>query len=315
MKTKRLLLALSCLLLMLGMAYSQPADPPPFDLDQEMQRLLNTQRTIAAWDGSLNITIGMIVNPDIREGWGITDEQQRQIEEIHRGMQIRSEFRETPEYLAIAAELEIHRQAYREQIIDRETLDRARLVYYEDSWTAQQIFLDNALDNLLTTEQKRKIKEFEIMMIASPIMNFGVSPHMFEALDLTDAQKEQVEAIKREFKPEFERRLEKLARGVTDPAADRAFAAQFQVKVFDVLTDEQWWRLQNLVDNPPEYVNVFLRKVQENIERQWRESEGEREVWQPGPNSWRPGDSIPGFYRLQRNPGTFPRPVNQQQRE
>ena len=309
MKTKLLLLVLPCLLLLAGTGYAQPADPPPFNFDQEMQRLLNTQRTIAAWDGSLNITIGMIVNPEIREGWGITDEQHRQIEEIQRGSQIVMEFRETPEYLAIAEEFEIYRQAYLAQNIDREALDRAWIGYYEKSWTAQRTFSDNALNNLLTAEQKRKIKEFEIMMIASPMMNFGVSPHMFEALDLTDAQKEQVEAIKKELKPEFERRLELLARGTRDPAFDRAFATQFQVKMLDVLTDEQWVRIQNLVDNPPEYVNVFLRNVQENIERQRRESEGD--AWQPGPGSWQPGMAIPEEYRERRNlDRRFPRPVN-----
>jgi len=81
---------------------------------------------------------------------------------------------------------------------------------------------------------------------------------------------------------------------------------QFRIKMFDVLTDEQWLRIQDLVDHPPEYIKVFLKKVKANIEKNARDT-----GWQPGPGSWQPGDAIPEAYRQERNTrGNFPRPAN-----
>ncbi|MCL2004702.1 MAG: hypothetical protein FWG73_00930 [Planctomycetaceae bacterium] len=94
-----------------------------------------------------------------------------------------------------------------------------------------------------------------------------------------------------------------LVNGVYDQIRERALAMQFKVKMFDVLTDEQWERMQDLVDHPPEYINVFLKKVQENREKNARDAS-----WQPGVDSWRPGDAIPEGYRWERNTrGGFPR--------
>jgi Ni/Co efflux regulator RcnB len=67
-------------------------------------------------------------------------------------------------------------------------------------------------------------------------------------------------------------------------------------KMFDVLTDEQWARLQKLIDNPPEHAKAYAKKLKE----QMGESEKTGGAWQPGPNSWRPGDPIPEQYRQQR---------------
>jgi len=76
------------------------------------------------------------------------------------------------------------------------------------------------------------------------------------------------------------------------------------IKMFDVLTDEQYARVIDLIDNPPDYVVALLKR--------WREQSGESEeskeaeegeksgAWVPGPGSWRPGDPIPGAYRIER---------------
>jgi len=84
------------------------------------------------------------------------------------------------------------------------------------------------------------------------------------------------------------------------------------IRMFDVLTDEQYARVIDLIDNPPDYVVALLKR--------WREQSGESEeskeveegeksgVWIPGPNSWRPGDPIPGAYRIERETRSrFPR--------
>ena len=83
----------------------------------------------------------------------------------------------------------------------------------------------------------------------------------------------------------------------------KAFSAQSRTKMFDVLTDTQWKRLQELIDNPPNYAKVFLKKL-----KQKRGETEKSDVWVPGPKSWRPGDPIPEGYRQQRQErGRFPR--------
>jgi hypothetical protein len=84
----------------------------------------------------------------------------------------------------------------------------------------------------------------------------------------------------------------------------KAFATKFRIKMFDVLTDEQWARLQKLVDDPPEHAKTIRKKLKAESDEA-----DKKEAWTPGPNSWRPGDPVPEEYRQQRNErrGRFPR--------
>jgi hypothetical protein len=88
----------------------------------------------------------------------------------------------------------------------------------------------------------------------------------------------------------------------------RDFDDRYKVQVFDILTDEQMARFVRLVNNPPEFAKKFMDKRKKVLGEQ-EESGG----WQPGPNSWRPGDPIPEGYLQQREErqtrqrGLFPR--------
>ena len=203
----------------------------------------------------------------------------------------------------------------------------------------------NLFYDTLTPEQIKKAQEFHLAVMAETGF---VSPAMFEALDLSDAQKKQFDEIKRNIAPELNKHVgkqveweskfrEKLRNefrekqdGVSGQEArqkvlddlQKKLLAEFQperdkvqesgkalgdklkVEMFDVLTDEQWARLMELIDNPPDYVKEVLKKM--------REARAENEkagAWVPGPNSWRPGDPIPEGYRQQRQEGRFPRNV------
>ena len=303
MKARLLIVAILCLWFFLVTGFSQQSAPPKFDFVQELAKLGTKNRLRTAWNGSLNLAIGMIVNPEIREGWGITDEQCQQIEDIQRGLRIHQEYRETPEYLKIEEEWKVQLNDLLMRNADKETRERKRLEFEAKIIEGTHRFKDNALDNLLTIEQKRKIREWELVVMSEMSLP---TPNMFEALDITDTQKQQMEAIKKELEPEFERFLEQYANGIHNPPQGKALAMQLKVKMFDVLTDEQWDRLQELTDNPPEYAMVLLRKIRE------RQNESETtKSWQPGPDSWKPGDGIPEQYRQERNERRFPvRKVN-----
>ena len=77
---------------------------------------------------------------------------------------------------------------------------------------------------------------------------------------------------------------------------DRAsgFMRNFKFKMFDVLTDEQMARMQRIIDNPAEYIKQVRDRLQK--ERAGRE----QNEWQPGLDSWRPGDPLPEEYLKQR---------------
>ena len=112
--------------------------------------------------------------------------------------------------------------------------------------------------------------------------------------------------------PEYQRVVEEWA------SLQKASAAQFMAKMSErnILTDKQWARLQELFDDPPEHAKILTKKIQafggksedgEGSSGESKESGG----WQPGPNSWKPGDAIPEQYRQERNTrGRFPRLEN-----
>jgi Ni/Co efflux regulator RcnB len=175
-----------------------------------------------------------------------------------------------------------------------------------------------------------------------------LSPSMFNALNLTDEQKQQMDKIKKELESEFEQTIENYATGrlfmekrvldefekegitnkdlmaegvaavmkkegemrrklmESDPefkkiyeeiqSRGKLFSTKLKMKMFDVLTDDQWERLQKLVDSPPGYAQMLGKKW-----REWMGESEKTEAWQPGVHSWKPGDAIPEEYRQERN--------------
>ncbi|MCL2625176.1 MAG: hypothetical protein FWD31_16065, partial [Planctomycetaceae bacterium] len=70
------------------------------------------------------------------------------------------------------------------------------------------------------------------------------------------------------------------------------FINQMKFKMFDVLTDEQFERMTDLIDNPPDYV----KKVIAQMRKMRGEDDSESNEW----GSWQPGDGIPAEYLKHR---------------
>jgi len=85
--------------------------------------------------------------------------------------------------------------------------------------------------------------------------------------------------------------------------SSKTLATELKIEMFDVLTDEQWDRFQKLVDDPPDYIKKIIDQMRNRFERRTdnNPSATSAGTWQPGPDSWRPGDPIPEQYRQQRN--------------
>ena len=92
-----------------------------------------------------------------------------------------------------------------------------------------------------------------------------------------------------------------------------AFGARLLTEIGErnILTGAQWSRLQELFDNPPEHAMVLRRALSGQSGESGGgngggNASGGADVWQPGPDAWRPGDAIPVQYRQERN-SRFPR--------
>ena len=295
--------------------------------------------------GGNGIILQLLRDPVFRNELGISDQQYERIQETAKDTR---DPEKNPELKKIYEEIQSIEDTHGPTLQDADEQTKKRFLELQEKVTAMTVHtgrdrltpynVADALGRTLTPEQKRKIKE--VQLVASLSEKSIFPPSMFEALDLTDAQKQEMAEIKKKLESEFEQPLDDLANrqrmvdnklhdemekqgynGISFEKLDEAtrkqieqdltgisqetqshgerLATQFKIKMFDVLTDEQWARLQNLTDNP-----TGLAKTMQKIMAGWREKKGE---WRPGPDSWKPGDPIPEEYRQQREERRFPR--------
>ena len=277
-------------------------------------------------------TLNALFDPDVRTAWGISDEQnERAIDHIMK-------YQENPELNKLEEELARSGALDRENI-DKATEKKIRDAAEKLSSWISNVAAD-AWDNVLTPEQKRKIHESQLASMAEmPIISPGMfdaldltdtqkkqmakikkelEPEFEKTLDhfvngdvaLTIKAWEERDKEGLEYSPELHQAIIKKLMA-EDPetkkfyeetlSQSKAFAEKLKTRMFDVLTDEQWNRLQKLIDNPPEHALVFRKVMKEQSGEAEEGEKSEKTEWQPGPNSWKPGDAIPEEYRQERN--------------
>ena len=371
----------------------------------------------SVWHGGVDMVMleKALSNSDVRDAWGISEAQLEQmkdhIEASFDNMSDPFDDFYYPMVLKLMEEME-GTGAFLDGW-ERDAEIMARIQDYAER-TSEMVgasmnnAIAEAMDAVLSPEQLQMIQESQLANIGEM---FLFSPSIFEALGLTDEQREQMEQIRKELDPEFETVLDNWVDGylalkgkvweelrkeedtqwrtwnieieeqllapgefsikedgtktmfesiewgddidweslmqidsetltawtnkenatrqrlmlenpefrrISDElqSQGRAFATRFKIAMFDVLTDEQWFRLQELIDNPPEHALVLRRALRELLgvsgenenvagEEANEEASG---VWIPGPGAWRPGDAIPEAYRMERNTRSqFPR--------
>jgi len=420
----------------MGQAWAVPEDPQERQQLQVLAEQVNAGMEGAmmrglvrsVWNGqgtNLMAFSGAMVNPDVATAWGIAPGQIDQIADRVNTVAVQMENSKVAFGHNIMAELGMTDPTVipdNRALPDVETVMRMqieRLHILEDSMEQMGSLMNTAIadafDEFLTPEQLRTIQESQLANIGElPVF----SPSIFEALDLTDAQREQMEQIKRELEPDFEATLDswvdgfiatqkrveeewgkgrspsvadvslhdssgnmrefdgkpvapgevimtfhgengELAQYVIDqkvleenldeiiksqeasrPSQDdirkrlfaedpvfrriseemqsksKEFAERFKIEMFDVLTDEQWARLQELIAHPPEHALAFRKALREMLnlgEDEGSESKANAAagteaggIWIPGPGAWRPGDAVPVRIQEQRE-SRFPR--------
>jgi len=347
MKTN-LLATVSCLVLLAVTGFVTSQDffqQRKSPLEQERVKISARANIRSNWhDSGVNIN-GLPHDPDFRAQLGISDQQYQQIQATSHDF---TDPAKNPELKKVMEEIDAMR--FTDNSVFESADEETKRKYFdllekEHEMSNLGRSITKAIEDSLTPEQNKKAKE---VLLAGMLKMSSTSSNMFEALDLTETQKQQMVEIKQQLDSEFAERLENLTnvkvkmsnhvwdelekqlakqsdgrysfstddiQAISDrltkeyPEYRKAdediaiygkqFSEQFKTKMFDVLTDEQWIRLQKLIDNPPEYAKTFLNQLKEM-----------KKVWALGPGSWKPGDPVPEEYRQQRNRDSFPRPVN-----
>jgi len=234
MKTKRLLLAVACLLLLAAtgqtqvrfsqIVLSQPS-PARVNFASVVQQTLEEafakgyikQSLRMFWEGQgVGVSSGMLLDhPNILAALDISEEQQQQ---MNASFEI---FANSPGTLKTANEFETAVRAISRipmPNIHDETAVKEYITKIEGKmmFAAKQmvLFLKNAADvdlkNHLLPEQLRKVQEMHLVAMKEKSM--FISPSAFEALGLSDTQRQEAERIKKELEPKFEKLLEDVTK-------------------------------------------------------------------------------------------------------
>ena len=195
------------------------------------------------------------------------------------------------------------------------------------------------IEENLTPEQMQKVRALELLLL--PELGLP-NPAMFEPLGLSDEQKEQMAAIKKEMGAEFEKLLDEfmavrrehfkqMGEFLDEEYKDKKpvshqeiFEAMLKTKQSDALVEmfknnaERGQkfatllkvRLMNVLtdeqlDRMQKLIDDapdFIKEILAAMKRE-RETKEKSENWTPGPDSWRPGDGTPEEFKRKRKVG------------
>jgi hypothetical protein len=180
------------------------------------------------------------------------------------------------------------RAATTEDAEELETLGKEMFSFHRES--VQK--MEETLSAELSPEQIQKLWELEWHMPTGSafIGSEEVSVHFgrYNAFDLSEEQKKRIEALKKEFL-QADPELKKLS-GQESNQKLIELVKGTREKLKGTLTDAQKAKLDKLLSEKPKFLTQPPPPP----------SEKEREVWVPGPDSWKPGDPLP--------PGVLPPP-------
>ena len=158
-------------------------------------------------EGTNLIAVQLLQQDDFREGVGVSKEQSQKLQDSMRSSMMN--MMDDPEAKPFFDEMKQLTETPG-GLFGENVSEEARTRVFDLQIQLQNIMFKkmiNTVNENLAPDQLKKIKEFQISMMGEiPI----VSPNMFEALDLTDAQKQQLVGIKKEMEPEFLKSLDKM---------------------------------------------------------------------------------------------------------
>ena len=227
---------------------------------QQSQRNAAKQMMNTFWngDGSHMLTLNLLQqNNDFREGIGVSQEQTQKFQKAMRDISMSlvddptvKPFRDEMEKLTA----DMPGGPFGEGVSE-ETQQRFFEIQADMTMKMMEMMgekMANFVNENLTPDQMKKVREFQISTMGEiPI----ISPNMFEALDLSDAQREQLNGIKKELEPEFGKHVDKMI--------------DMQMKHTEKFQDAMMERLDGVTDDEER------RRIIESIDREIRQSHPE----------------------------------------
>ncbi len=173
--------------------------------------------------------------------------------------------------------------------------------------------VETKLNEIVTPEQMMKLRQME-MQVMQPAVDAGVPFINYESytgLDLSDAQKKQLDEIRQSFqkeqmdffsemaklqpkpgqppKPEELQKLRKRMEEIGE--SGKKLNARIRAKLLTILNKDQTAKLESLLTNIPEFVK---KKHQARTQAPKPVDEKELDKWK---ESWKPGQPIPEKFR------------------
>jgi len=218
--TKQLFLTLSCLLLLMMAGQSNVAQAQESSqVQQDSERHKNISRSL--WDGRVTSisTEALLHDPAFRAALGVSDEYYQKIQASVRNavghISDDPEYREAMQDCLDAVEALTGVRGLFGQIIPPDADEKVFNRFTEATQRVESMTWKfaagtshrhvAAFEEALTPELNQKIQEAWLAAMRETSM---FSPSLFEALNLTDAQRQQMEQIKKELEPELEKHLD-----------------------------------------------------------------------------------------------------------
>ncbi|GHT36641.1 hypothetical protein FACS189427_08640 [Planctomycetales bacterium] len=311
---------------------------------QEALRSSGKTMIKSAWNGGASniFTLQMLSEKEIRDAWGISEDDFKSIQAAIEKQLMSPENADTMK--------EMEQLATDEDFFNKNDDPKKLEQYFElqtKMMSAMTDIITKETEKTLSPEQKKKIQEFQLASMGEfPI----VSTQMFNALGLSEEQTKKIDSIKKELDPHFEKltddfidtlfklddkvwalfekektvspdnlqsngktRQEFIQQVVSEDAEfqklsqelqskNQLFITQLKFKIFDILTDEQLAQLEKIVNNQPDYVKNWIQKMKELM----GQASGISDVSNAFLNSWKPGEPIPAEYKKSRENKKFP---------
>ena len=362
-------IAVLCVLLLFSVASAQESSAEQLQRQVEAQlHRLQSPRQQLHWEGDLLtatrspwngqgtwVSLRLLLRAGGEAELGLTEDQKERLSflyldgEIVGPLMMRMRENPTPEFIQKMEHARETMQAVQlpdDPLFERATEEQKNA--FRDSIISQfsSVFIDllqKEVEETLMPEQMLQVRKLEMQLMPAMGIPF---PSMFEPLDLTGEQKEEMNQIADEMKAEFDRltledaqlKSERLV-ATYGLLRDKFFASQeeFQQAMRDIHSQyvpteamrnrandlrEQGMKFMTLLQN--RLMNVLmdeqLGRMQEILDatpdfvkqmiaefNARQEEQAKMPTYTPGPDSWRPGMPLPVQFRENRRTGNFPR--------
>ena len=325
---------------------------PKKQLDEEAQEI---PAHSSSWNGqgSWKILRIMMIS-DAEDSLKLTEEQKQRFsfltKESELGVDWFDKMRQNPTPEFTQAQNAIKNATEAVEILGDPLFERAteeqKDAYREASMAVSNLWLaamQTEVEETLTPEQMLQVRKLEMQLM--PMMGIPF-PAMYEPLDLTDEQKEEMNKITGELKAEFDRltmeaavlaaernvstykmlqgksfasreefnkSLNEIHRQFVPSEAMRKKSSDLQEQGAKLVTLLQTRLMTVLTDEQLDKMQKILNETPEFAKKFLAEFKAKQEEekkspgYVPGPDSWRPGDPVPEQFKQERQRSRFPR--------